>query len=220
MLELVRSEPELLVPPHPFAGLRRHYYACILADPALMFSSYTSIRNTNPESNRDLRRHYKCMSTREVIALPVADLAAKDGCHLFLWTSPPNLERSVAILRGWGFKFSSKAFTWVKLRRGFDTEPRFTPLIEDDLYLSLGLTTRKGSEDVLLGRRGNCRRVAKDVREVILASVREHSRKPDAIYSRIERHCAGPYLELFARIRRPGWDAWGDQVDMFPGGAS
>jgi N6-adenosine-specific RNA methylase IME4 len=108
----------------------------------------------------------------------------------------------------------------VKLRRGFDTEPRFTPLIEDDLYLSLGLTTRKGSEDVLLGRRGNCRRVAKDVREVILASVREHSRKPDAIYSRIERYCAGPYLELFARTRRPGWDAWGDQVDMFPGGAS
>jgi septum formation topological specificity factor MinE len=71
-------------------------------------------------------------------------------------------------------------------------------------------------EDVLLGRRGNCRRIAKDVYEVILAPVREHSRKPDEVYARIERYCAGPYLELFARTRHPGWDARGDQVDMFP----
>jgi N6-adenosine-specific RNA methylase IME4 len=213
---LICAESELLALPHPFAGLRRHHYACIVADPALMFNSFTSIRSTNPESNRDLRRHYKCMSTREVMDLPVADLTAKD-CHAFIWISPPNLERSLAIMRAWGFKFSSVAFTWVKLRRGYDTEPRFTPIIEDDLHVSLGLTTRKQSESVLLGRRGNFRRVAKDVREVILASVREHSRKPDQVYECIERYCCGPRVELFARTRRAGWDAWGDQVDMFPG---
>ena len=39
----------------------------------------------------------------------------------------------------------------------------------------------------------------RDVHEVILAPVREHSRKPDEAYSRIERYCAGPRLELFAR---------------------
>jgi len=207
----------ILAPPHPFAGLRRHGYRCILADPALAFTSYTSIQSANPQSNRDIRRHYKVMSTEKVIELPVRDLVAKDGCHLLLWTSPPNIERSVMILRGWGFKFSSKAFCWIKLRRGFDAlQMRCLPLLEDDLHFSLGLTTRKGSEDVLLGRRGNCRRIAKNIREVVLSPVREHSRKPDEIYTRIERYCAGPYVELFARTRRPGWDYWGDQTDMFP----
>ena len=214
---LVRAEPELLQPPHPFAGLRRHGYAAIVADPALAFTSYTSIQSSNPQSTRDLRRHYQCMSFEEICALSVADLATKSGCHLFLWTSPPNVERSLTILRSWGFKFSSKAFTWVKLRRGFDPQQlRFTPLIEGDLHYSLGLTTRKSTEDVLLGRRGNCRRIARDVREVILSPVREHSRKPDEVYARIERYCAGPYLELFARTRRVNWDAWGDELEKFP----
>jgi N6-adenosine-specific RNA methylase IME4 len=215
---LVRAETEVLQPPHPFAGLRRHWYGAILADPALAFTSYTSIQSTNPQSSRDLRRHYRCMSTEEVIALPVQDLVARSGCHLFLCTSPPNVERSVTIIKGWKFKFSTKAFTWVKLRRGFDMQQlRLTPLMEDDLHYGLGLTTRKGTEDVLLGRCGNCRRLTKDVREVILAPVREHSRKPDEIFIRIERYCAGPYLELFARTRRANWDAWGDQVNMFAG---
>jgi N6-adenosine-specific RNA methylase IME4 len=215
---LVRADTEVFQPPHPFAGLRRHWYAAILADPALAFTSYTSIQSSNPQSTRDLRRHYRCMSFEEILALPVADLAARNGCHLFLWTSPPNLERSLTILRSWGFKYSSKAFTWIKLRRGFDVQQlRLTSLIEDDLHYSLGLTTRKSTEDVLLGRRGNCRRIAKDVREAILAPVREHSRKPDQVYTRVERYCAGPYVELFARTRRGNWDGWGDQVDMFAG---
>lgn len=44
---------------------------------------------------------------------------------------------------------------------------------------------------------------------------REHSRKPDGIHERIERLVAGPYLELFARQKRPGWDVWGNEVDKF-----
>ena len=54
------------------------------------------------------------------------------------------------------------------------------------------------------------------MRELIIAPVREHSRKPDEVYERIEEYCDGPYLELFARNRRPGWVSWGDQVDLFP----
>jgi N6-adenosine-specific RNA methylase IME4 len=56
--------------------------------------------------------------------------------------------------------------------------------------------------------------------KIILAPVREHSRKPDQFYTRVQRYCDGPYLDLFARERRPGWDCWGDQVDMFSGGVS
>jgi N6-adenosine-specific RNA methylase IME4 len=53
------------------------------------------------------------------------------------------------------------------------------------------------------------------VRQVIQAPRRQHSRKPDDIYKRIERLVDGPYLEMFARQRWPDWDQWGDQVDEF-----
>ena len=155
----------------------------------------------------------------ELAALPLRDLAYADGCHLFSWTSGPHLPKACELIERWGFKYSSKAFTWVKLRRLLDPD-QFRLLTECDLHVGLGLTTRKGTEDVLLGRRGNCRRMSKSVREVILAPVREHSRKPDEFYARVQQYCAGPYLDLFARERRPGWDCWGDQANMFSGGVS
>ena len=94
-------------------------------------------------------------------------------------------------------------------------------LTEPDFYVGLGLTTRKGTELVLLGRRGNCRRISKSVRELILAPVREHSRKPDEFYRRVEMLLRRPVSLICSRAnggRR--WDTWGDQVDMFSGGVS
>jgi len=41
---------------------------------------------------------------------------------------------------------------------------------------------------------------------------REHSRKPEELYTIIEACSYGPYLELFVRHRRPNWDAWGNEV--------
>jgi len=57
------------------------------------------------------------------------------------------------------------------------------------------------------------------VHEVILSPVREHSRKPEEAYARVQRYCAGPYLDLFARETRDGWDAWGDERTKFDRGA-
>ena len=51
------------------------------------------------------------------------------------------------------------------------------------------------------------------MRELIVSPRRKHSQKPDEQYERIERLVDGPYLEMFARQRRPGWVAWGDEVD-------
>jgi N6-adenosine-specific RNA methylase IME4 len=79
-------------------------------------------------------------------------------------------------------------------------------------HMGIGFTTRKNVELCLLGRNGNPRIHAHDVRELIVAPVREHCRKPDEQYERIERLCAGPCLELFARNRRPGWVSCGDEV--------
>jgi len=153
------------------------------------------------------------MSFTELAALPVKELAAPAGCHLFLWTSGPFLLQALKLIEAWGFAYSTRAFTWLKTRKHWDGQ---APLSEiPDFPPGLGLTTRSQTEIVLLARRGNCRRNAKDVRELILAPRREHSRKPDELFKRIERYCDGPYCELFARERRPGWSCWGDEVDRF-----
>ena len=102
-------------------------------------------------------------------------------------------------------------FTWVKLNRN---APELF-IQRSDLVVGPGLTTRKNAEFVILGRRGCPKRLAMDVHEVILAPIREHSRKPAEAYSRIERYCAGPRLELFARELRPGWTTWGDEATRF-----
>jgi N6-adenosine-specific RNA methylase IME4 len=156
------------------------------------------------------------MSLDALAALPVKDLASPDGCHLFMWTNGSNLLLALHLIEAWGFRFSTRAFTWVKTGRDWDGSE---PLVESDFHPGLGLTVRHQTEVVLLGRRGNCRRQAKDVRELIFAPRREHSRKPDEVFRRLERYCAGPFAELFARERRPGWSAWGDQVDLFKPGS-
>jgi len=201
----------------PFEGLRRNHYAAITADPASHFSSYTAIQSQNWSSRRDNERHYKTMLLAETAALPVWDLAHPDGCHLFIWTSGPFLLHALHLIEAWGFRYSTRAFTWVKVRRSWD---RISPLVESDFHIGLGLTVRHQTEFVLLGRRGNCRRNAKHVRELILAPRREHSRKPDEFFTRVERYCDGPYLELFARERRSGWDCWGDEVNKFSEGGA
>jgi N6-adenosine-specific RNA methylase IME4 len=110
-----------------------------------------------------------------------------------------------------GFKPAAVAFAWVKLNRRFAAQPGLF-YSERDFFFGLGLTTRKNIETCILGRRGKPQRLATDVFEIILAPVREHSRKPDEAYCRIERFCGGPYLELFARSQRENWTSWGDQL--------
>jgi N6-adenosine-specific RNA methylase IME4 len=38
-----------------------------------------------------------------------------------------------------------------------------------------------------------------------------HSAKPEAFIDMVEQVSPGPYVELFARRARFGWDYWGDQ---------
>jgi N6-adenosine-specific RNA methylase IME4 len=109
---------------------------------------------------------------------------------------------------------------WIKQKRRFN--PQRLPLLpftEADLHVGLGHTTRKNAEFCLLARRGSPRRNARNVREVVVSPLQEHSRKPDEVAARIERYCYGPYAELFARSTRPGWDCWGIGVDRWYGQA-
>jgi N6-adenosine-specific RNA methylase IME4 len=200
--------------PAPFVGLRRAHYGAIAIDPASHFSSYTAVQSQNWTSRRDNERHYRTMSFDELAALPIRDLAAPTGCHLFVWTSGPFLPQAIALIGAWGFKYSTRCFTWAKVRRSWDG---CEPLTQDDFHIGLGLTVRHQTEIVLLARRGNCRRQRKDVRELILAPRREHSRKPDEFYRRVEAYCEGPFADIFAREQRPNWHCWGDESEKFGG---
>ena len=197
------------------ADVPRGHYAAIVADPPWHFRARTALQVGNWTSRRDAENHYPVMGLEDIKALPVRDIAAKDA-HLFIWTTGPCLRQTFEVIEAWGFRYSAVAFTWVKLRRSFDTHQlRVLPTMESDLHVGLGLTTRKNAEFCLLARRGNAHRNAKDVREIILAPVREHSRKPDEAFARIQRYCDGPYIELFARTRRDGWDACGHETEKF-----
>ena len=139
-------------------------WRCILADPPWEFRS-----NSKAKPGRNTRRHYPAMAFDEIMDLPVRDIAAKN-CHLFLWATGPHLIQAIQVIYRWGFKYSAMGFVWVKLKRS-STEKLFYSV--EDLHLGLGLTTRHNAEFCLLARKGNPKRIAKDVREIILEPVRE-----------------------------------------------
>lgn len=193
-------------------GLKSHHYETILADPPWFFRT-----RTNFVSSRDPRHHYAggVMSIKDISALPVSDVAAKDA-HLFLWVTGPCLEQAFDVIKAWGFRYSGVAFTWIKLKKSHDpNQLRMLPTADGDFHVGLGFTTRKNAEFCLLARRGNAKRMAKNIRELIISPRREHSRKPDEAHERIERYASGPYLELFGRQPRKGWTVRGDEKDKF-----
>jgi len=197
----------------PFENLECGKYGAILADPPWAFNLWWGGRsNKTPAGvpSRATTPHYGVMREPELNALPVADLAAKD-CVLFLWTCWPVLQWSLRTIEAWGFEYKTCGFCWVKAHAG--QIEMFQEEIE--AHMTLGYWTRSNSEVCLLATRGKPKRINADVRQGIIAPRREHSRKPDGIHERIERLVVGPYVELFARQRRPNWDVWGNQTDKF-----
>lgn len=123
---------------------------------------------------------------------------------LFLWAVWPSLfEYTPSVLSAWGFEYKTCAFLWAKARRsGFG------------FFMGLGHYTRANTECCLLAVRGRMPVVDKGVTQMIFSPVREHSRKPDEQYGKIERLYPNMrYLELFARRKREGWDVWGNEVE-------
>lgn len=187
-------------------------YRCILADPPWLHTT----RSAKGQTSRAPSAHYPTMTLAQIKAMGVRDIAARD-CHLFLWTTWPRLPVALDVMKAWGFSYSSGFLTWVKLN------PRRADMMffsDADFHLGMGYTSRKNSEVCLLGRRGNPKRNSKAVRELLIAARREHSRKPDESFSRIETYCDGPRVELFARQTRPGWDALGNETTKFNGSGS
>jgi len=174
-------------------------YGAILCDPPWAFRTYTG-HNTTP--HRTATDHYQTVPAAGLKAMDVATMAAKD-CALFMWVVDSHMAEAIELGGAWGFQFKTVAFVWSK------TTHLGNPMI------GMGYWTRKQTESCLLFTKGKPRRHSKGVRQLITAPRREHSRKPDEIYGRIEALVGGPYLEMFARQRRPGWAAWGNEVDKF-----
>lgn len=179
----------------------RRKYGVIYADPPWSFRNWSK-----KGTGRNAVSHYDCLDFGALASLPVSDLAAED-CALFLWATDPLLPRALELITAWGFEYKTVAFYWVKLNSAAKHEA--------DYFTGLGYWTRANPEQCLLATRGKPNRRAKDVRRLIVEKRREHSRKPDIARERIERLVGGPYVELFARETKRGWDCWGDQVALF-----
>lgn len=205
-------------PAGAFNGLTRHHYGVIYADPPWHFENWSE-----KGEDRNPNQHYRVMSIEDLAAMPVADLAAAD-CALFLWVIDPMLPQGLELMRAWGFDYSTVAFTWVKTRKS------------GAWHMGMGYWTRSNPEMCLLGTRGSPKRLGRGVRQVVAADIAdvdecqplrpcvdcetrqlctaqltEHSRKPNDIRKRIVELVPGPYAELFARERAPGWDGWGNE---------
>lgn len=171
-------------------------FATLLADPPWQFQNRTG--KVAPEHKRLLR--YPTMELKEIMELPVAKLAAAQS-HLYLWVPNALLQDGLRVMEAWGFTYKSN-LVWYKIRKDGGPDGR-----------GVGFYFRNVTELVLFGIRGRMRTLAPGRRQVnILASrKREHSRKPDTIYDIVEDCSPGPYLELFARFKRPGWTQWGNE---------
>ena len=169
-------------------------YTVLYADPPWRYRNKSNGRS--PES------HYPTMKTEDICALPVQALAAED-CALFLWVTMPMLFEAQKVLAAWGFRYKTVAFVWVKQNRK-----------GTGIFWGMGYWTRANAELCLLATRGRPQRRAKNIHQVIISPVEEHSKKPEEARRRIEALLGEvPRLELFARRPSPGWDVWGNEVE-------
>ena len=187
-------------------GLLQHCaYGVIYADPPWAYRGYVSEGVPQTTSTQ----HYKTIPVEDLAQMPVGDLARPD-CALFMWVMSSHTPQCFWLAEKWGFKFASKAFCWTKLNELSIAKER---LCNDPraFFMGMGHGTRRNTEDCWLFTTGRPRRLDKGVRELVVAPIREHSRKPDEVYGRIERLFRGPYCELFSRCNKRGWASWGDE---------
>lgn len=150
----------------------------------------------NKATRGSTRKHYATMSMEDICALDVGSRAAADS-HIYLWVTNGFIREGFDVLAAWGFTYKT-CLTWIKTQMG------------------LGNYFRGSTEHVLFGVRGSLRTERKDVvnwfdSPAVEAKRGQHSAKPDLFYDLVEQASPGPYLEMFARRSRFGWDYWGNE---------
>lgn len=148
---------------------------------------------------RSLDLPYRTMLLSGIVALEVP--AAADA-HLYLWTTSGFLADAFTVLRAWGFTYST-TLVWAKAPIGH----------------GLGGAYGIATEFVLFARRGSLPALSKVGRNWFTwkrpydeRGKPQHSAKPEEFYAMVEQVSPGPYLDMFARRPRLGWDVWGDEA--------
>ena len=113
------------------------------------------------------------MTLEDICNLPINDIAA-DDCVLFLWVTMPKLDECFEVIKSWGFKYKTCAFTWIKTYKKCGKP-----------FMGMGRWTRANAEICLLATKGDPKRISANVQSVIISPVEEHSKKPDCVRERI-----------------------------------
>lgn len=181
-------------------SVSNQHYKTILADPPWRFTNRTG--KVAPEHKR-LNR-YDTLSLEEIKSIPVS-LVTDNQCHLYLWVPNALLIEGLEVLKAWGFEYKTNLI-WHKVRKDGGPDGR-----------GVGFYFRNTTEIILFGIKGSMRTLAPGRSQVniIKSQKQEHSRKPDELYELIENCSPGPFLELFARGQRKGWDVFGNQAEEY-----
>jgi N6-adenosine-specific RNA methylase IME4 len=172
-------------------------YGTLVVDPPWKVPQAASNWGTASRDSVNASVPYSTMSLAEIAALPVADLAA-DYAHLYLWSVNRFMAQSFDIVRGWGFGRPT-VLTWCKQPKG----------------VGPGREYASTTEFVLFARRGsNPERGKRQDSSWWLWPRRAHSEKPQEFFDMVPTVSPGPYVELFARAKRPGWDGWGNEYGI------
>ena len=174
-------------------------YSIIYADPAWRYGD----KRKTLKGYTGAETHYKTMSISEIKELPVREISSENSA-LFIWVVMPLLQEGLDVIKAWGFKYKTCAFSWMKTNKS-----------SDKLFgRGVGSYTMPNIELCLLGVRGKFFRNKKNVYQALLHPRMEHSKKPDEVRNRIVELCGDlPRIELFAREKTSGWDVWGNEVE-------
>jgi N6-adenosine-specific RNA methylase IME4 len=184
-------------------------YRTIVADPPWAYpEGFVNLGDRPHKQDRDrgmrgntfvrTQLPYPSLSISEIEALPVSELADEDA-RLFLWATNRYLPQALGVATSWGFTYK-QMLVW-------DKTPCF-PVLG-------GSVAPNAAEYLIVAVRGKPARMGRWGTSIIRARKprSEHSRKPDVFLDLVEQVAPGPYLELFARRQRLGWDVWGDEVE-------
>ncbi|MCF8229460.1 MAG: hypothetical protein K9G58_02055 [Bacteroidales bacterium] len=180
--------------------VRKNFYGTVLADPPWQFTNRTG--KVAPEHKR-LQR-YPTLSLDEIKEIPVEE-AMKEQSHLYLWVPNALLKEGLEVMECWGFEYKTNII-WHKVRKDGGPDGR-----------GVGFYFRNTTEIILFGIRGKLRTLgpARSQVNIIKSRKQEHSRKPDEQYDIIERCSPAPFLEMFARGAKKGWEVWGNQSNDY-----
>lgn len=169
-------------------------YKIIYADPAWVYQDKSKSHGGGAE------QHYKCTATKDMAKF---DIPADIDSVLLMWVTYPQLEEGLSLMKSWGFKFKTVAFTWVKTNK------------DGSVYMGMGRHTRANAEICLLGTKGKgIKRLHAGIYNTQLHKRGKHSCKPDKFREDIVRLYGDlPRVELFARQKTEGWDVWGNEVE-------